>query len=251
MKTTTSILPAFLLVTFVLALAACAGADKPGLTRDDSATLLVNRGVEGDAADGIRALLLASAQRATADLSRPNGYQRYDDTRLPLPAAADATVSMLRAYGYGQLAEPVQMDINRGAEIGAGKALPVLADAIAQLEITDVGAVVNGGDSAATQLLCGRGADSEERAKLLRSYATALTAGLAEAGYYSSLKILVDKYNSIPILSDISGLDLEAEIRERGLNGICLRMASEEARMRNDPAQRPGEAINRLFIAPH
>lgn len=240
-----------LIVALVLVLpAACTSPGDTGLKRDENA-VLANRSDEGEAADGIRALLLESAARATADLSRPNGYQRYDATRLPFPGAADTIVSLLRAYGYGSLADPVLADINRGVEITAGKAMPVLGNAIAQLGITDIRSVIDGGPHAATDLLCGDAPASPVRADLLREYATVLNAGLADAGYYHSLKILIDQYNSIPVLSDIAGLELEPEIRERGLDGICRRMALEEARMRDDPGARPNDAIRHLFVRPY
>lgn len=240
---TTIIKSSLYVIVIALLMPGCTGtANISKLQKDDT---LVSRGSDGDMADGIRLLLTESARRATSDLSRPNGYLRRDDTRVVLPEALVQPAALLRAYGYGRLADAVLADIHRGLESTARQSMPALEAAIAQLEIRDIPAVMRG-ESAATQLLCTQG-----REALVREYATALNFGLTEAGYYSSLKILVDRYNSIPVLSDITSPELEPELRERGVNGICLRMAEEEANMRANPEARPNATIQRLFARPY
>ena len=136
--------------------------------------------------------------------------------------------------------------LGRGLERTAARAMPVLEEAIARLDIRDTDALMRGRDGVATKLLC-----EAERENLVRDYATQLKFGLSEAGYYTSLDILVKRYNQIPVLSDIAAPDVEPELRERGVNGICLRMADEEARMRNDPEARPAGAVQQLFARPY
>lgn len=245
MKTTTRTrnAAAILITVALAAIAGCAGNADDGRLRMGEE--LVSRGSDADIAEGLRALAIESARRAGEDLARPSGYERRDATRLPMPEVLSPTVGLMRAYGYGTLADPVLVDINRGLQLAAQKIQPVVQTLVGQATLADPVEVMRS-NRGATDILCGEAG----RVEFEREYATVLAAALAEVGYYNSLKIYVDRYNSIPILADIPPPDPEPELRERGLNGFCLRMAAEEARLRDDPEERKTEIIQRLLARP-
>ncbi|MFP5440030.1 MAG: DUF4197 family protein [Gammaproteobacteria bacterium] len=214
---------------------------------------LVNRGTDGNLADGVRAVLKLSVQRGISDLARPNGFQRFDATRLPMPAVVEPTARFLRAWGRSRLVEPLMMDINRGMEIAAGRFLPLLEQRVDDLLIPDVRGLMVSGDTAISDLLCAP--DETRRSELREAYAPVLKQALVDAGYPVSRGHLVNEYNSIPMLEDIEPFDVEPELLERGINAICLRIAHQETRIRRFEAERPvdtpdAEAIRHLFAYP-
>lgn len=230
-----------------LALACCALPAQAELSvvRDPTPDLAYRSG-EGEQADGLRALLAESARLAGIDLSRPAGYARSDDTRLPPPPEMKAIATVMLMYGYNRYTASLQDDINRGLERTAARVVPAVEAAAAQLALRDVPALAAGSEPRATELLCGEG-----REVLTREYATALKFGLAEAGYYDNLKLLVETYNSIPTVADLPAApELEPFAREYGVKGLCLRMADHERRLREDPSLRQGEAVRRLLGGP-
>lgn len=206
----------------------CLVLASPLLHATDAAPTLVTRGSDGATGERVRALLTETARRATADLSLPKGYDRFDDTRLSMPQAAQPTTSLMLAAGHGRLVDQLMTDINRGVELAAGKSMPLFTQLIAQRTFLDADALLEGGAPTATALLC------DDRALLEEAWAPVLHAALDEAGYFRSQRILIDNYNAIPVLSDIEGFDVEPELRQRGINGICLRMQVEEARLRQE-----------------
>ncbi len=206
----------------------CLALLSPLLHASDAPTTLVTRGSDGATAERVRALLAETARRATADLALPKGYDRFDDTRLPVPQAAQPTTSLMLAAGHGRLVDQLMADINRGVELAAGKSMPLFTQLIAQRTFLDADALLEGTAPTATALLC------DDRATLEEAWAPVLHAALDEAGYFRAQRILVDNYNAIPVLSDIEGFDVEPELRQRGINGICLRMLVEEARLRQE-----------------
>lgn len=232
-------------------LAGCAG--KPPAPLIKAEPQLVSRGADGDLGDGVRAVLKLSVQRGISDLARPGGFQRFDDTRLPMPAAVEPTARFLRAWGRSRLIDPLMMDINRSMEIATGRFLPLLERRVDDLLIPDVRGLMVGGDTAISGLLCAP--DEKLRNELREAYAPVLKQALVDAGYPVSRDHLVNEYNSIPMLEDMEPFDVEPELLERGIDAICLRIGHQEARLRRLEGERPVDtpdaaAIRYLFAYP-
>ncbi len=221
-------------VLLVLLLTGCASQPAtPALTVGNNE--LVNRGTEGDLADGVRVLLNVSVSRGISDLARPNGYNRFDATRLSVPQAMDSTARFLRAWGRSQLIDALMMDINRSMEAATGRFEAVLQQRVRELLIPDVRSVMTGGDNAATALLC---ASSED---LRTQFAPVLKQTMTDVGYYATLNRLVNEYNAIPMLDDMEPFDVEPELQQRAVDAICLRIGEQESRLRRFQDERPTE----------
>lgn len=241
MKTTT--LRALLFLIPCLCLPACAG--KPDEARLLGGTAaLVERSPDAGIADGIRALILESARRATRDLGSRGGYQRRDETRIALPESFVPATELMKAYGYGTLANPILGDMNRGLELAATRMVPFLETLMAQETIPDVDAALRRSEGATRQLVCGAW-----KQRVASGYAEILDKSLADVGYHNSVRIFVNQYNSIPVLTDIHAPDPLPYLSARGLEGLCLRIAFEEERMRNEPETRPEDPVIRELLA--
>lgn len=250
MKRSPNLLLAALLVA-ATALAGCAAQPPAPLIKAEPQ--LVNRGTDGDLADGARAVLKLSVQRGISDLARPGGFQRFDATRLPIPATIEPTARFLRAWGRSRLVDPLMIDINRSMEIATGRFLPLLEQRVDDLLIPDVRGLMVGSDTAISDLLCAP--DEALRNELRAAYAPVLKQALVDAGYPVSRDHLVNEYNSIPMLEDLAPFDVEPELLERGIDAICLRIGHQETRIRRFETERPVDtpdapAIRYLFAYP-
>lgn len=246
--------PNFFLAALLAAATALAGcASQPPAPLIKAEPQLVNRGTDGDLADGVRAVLKLSVQRGISDLARPGGFQRFDATRLPIPAAVEPTARFLRAWGRSRLIDPLMMDINRSMEIASGRFMPLLERRIDSLLVPDVRSLMVGSDTAISDLLCAP--DETLRNELREAYAPVLKQALVDAGYLVSRDHLVREYNSIPMLEDMEPFDVEPELLERGIDAICLRVGHQETRIRRFETERPVDtpdapAIRYLFAYP-
>lgn len=230
-------------VVLAVALGACAGTGHHAVEAPAQDTTPATE--EDPRAEGIRALLAESAWRAAHDLSRTTGYAGRSETRIAIPAELASVTALLRGYGHGRAVDALERDLDRALSLTAAAVLPALRTQIAQLPIGDVDALLQDPDASATRLLCNDGRDNMQAA-----WVAALDTGLAQAGYETSLAILVAQYNDIPTLADITAPDIKPALEAQGLAGLCHRMAAEEQRMRTTPHLRPEGAVSELLAPP-
>lgn len=194
---------------------------------------------------GIRALLAESAWRASNDLSRTTGYAGRRETQVVLPDEPASAMALLRGYGHARAVDALENDINRALGQAALAVLPALRARIGQLRVNDVDALLGSDAASATGLLC-----EEDRDAAYAAWITALDASLGQVGYATSLAILVAQYNDIPNLSDIATPEIRPALQAQGFAGLCLRIAAEEQRMRDEPHLRPAGPVSLLLAPP-
>lgn len=176
--------------------------------------------------EAIRRLLSLSAQRALAGLMRENGF--YDDqiARVALPDAlggARGSGIVAALLGSGLVRTRLTRQLNRAAEQGANAAAPVLAEAIAGLNVDDAAAIISGGGDRATMLLRAAMGD-----RLLATMLPDIDRGLR----------LFDSEIVTEVLRQASGIDftgLRDDVTRKASAGIYAAIAREEAAIRANP----------------
>jgi hypothetical protein len=71
---------------------------------------------------------------------------------------------------------------------------------------------------------------------------------LSEVGAIAAYDKMMGQYAAIPFVPDVKA-DLTSYVVERALDGIFHYVAQEEAAIRNDPAARTTELLQRVFGA--
>jgi hypothetical protein len=69
---------------------------------------------------------------------------------------------------------------------------------------------------------------------------------LAEVGAVKAYENVMGKYRSIPFVPDAKA-DLTTYVVEKGMDGIFYYMAKEEAAIRQNPAKRTTELLQKVF----
>jgi hypothetical protein len=222
-----------------IALVGCAGADLTALD-----TLLPAAGVGNDESTvvaGLREALQVGARRAVAQTGRTDGYLGNPLIRIPLPDSLDTMARGLRAVGLGAKVDELEVGMNRAAERAAGEAVDVFATAIRGMSIADGYAVLRGGGTAATDYLQSRTSDT-----LRQRYEPIVSQAMDQVGLVSLYDSLLGRYQALPFTRSPS-LDIRRYVTDRALDGLFTVLGQEEQRIREDPAARTSELLQRVF----
>jgi hypothetical protein len=71
---------------------------------------------------------------------------------------------------------------------------------------------------------------------------------MAGVGLYQQYNRLMDAYNALPLTKD-RGFDLDNYVADKGLDGLFSMLAREEAEIRENPAARSTELLQKVFAS--
>lgn len=205
--------------------------------------------------DGLKQALTIGSNSAAAGLSETDGYYRDEMVRITLPPEAQIITDNLSLLPGGEkLIEDVILKINRAAEDAAKEAAPVFAAAVRTMTIQDGFAILKGENDAATQYL--RTRTWNELYGLyqpkIKSSVDKPVAGNISPG--ESWNTLTTQWNRIANsamgrLSDLTPVNVELDryLTEKALDGLFLKLADEEEKIRTNPAARVTDLLKRVF----
>ncbi|ASB50778.1 DUF4197 domain-containing protein [Alkalitalea saponilacus] len=218
--------------------------------------------IEGDrpltqteVANGLREALKIGTDSAASGLSRMNGYYGDELVKILLPPeAAVITDNLNRIPGGEKLLEDVILRINRSAEHAAKEATPIFVNAVTKMTIQDAFTVLRDGDNAATQYL--RNHTYNELFKLYQpkiesSLNQNLVTGISTNDSWQNL---TGQWNRLAgsLAGQIAGfntveIELDEYLTHQALDGLFLKLAEEEAKIRTNPAARVTALLERVF----
>lgn len=192
-------------------------------------------------ADGLREALLVASRRAGDQVSRPGGYLDNPAIRIPLPPTLRDAADRLRRFGLSGQIDELQRAMNRAAEAAAEEAVSVFAASIRRMSPSDVLALFNGGDDAATRYLRASAED-----ELRQRYLPIVTERLRQVQGLDLYREIASTWNRLPGVQPLEA-DPETFVTDRALDGLFAVIATEEQRIRNDPVARTTELLRDVF----
>lgn len=218
----------------------------PGLSSGSSTASSLS---DSQIGQGLKEALSIGAERAVAILGREGGFLDDGQVRIPLPGMLGTAAKGLRAAGQGQYVDAFETTVNRAAEEAVPQTLEIVKRTVRDMTLTDVRAILSGGDDAATQFLRERAGGSLREA-ILPIVANATDNAGATAAY-KSLKGQADGMlgglGSLGGLVDTGSLDLDRYVTEKTLDGLFLKLAAEEKQIRQNPVARTTEILKTVF----
>ncbi len=190
---------------------------------------------------GLKEALRVGTERTVASTSRPDGYLGNSLIRIPLPENLDRMSSALRAIGFASQVDALEVAMNRAAEQAAGEAKTVFWDSVRAMSIADAFAILNGGETAATDYF-----RAETSAPLLARFQPIVREKMGAVGLYNLYNDLAGRYAQLPFVTQ-PALDLDEYVSSRALDGLFTVLASEETKIRQDPAARTTALLRRVF----
>lgn len=193
---------------------------------------------------GLKDALAAGARVAVNELGRNNGFLENDDVKIRLPESLEPVEKTLNALGRGQYAEHFVVSMNRAAERAVPMAADVFAKAIREMTIDDARAVLEGGDTAATDFLRSRTENS-----LREGFRPLVDEAIHQVGVTSTYQRFVGGSGLLSGALDSNPLDLTRYVTEQALDGVFYIIAEQEEAIRDDPVNRTTELLKKVFGA--
>lgn len=206
---------------------------------------------EEQVAAGLREALAQGVEQAIGTLGRTNGFLKDVQVKIPLPAGLQRVESALRRMGQENVADEFDAALNRAAERAVPEAAAVLADSVRQMTLDDARAILSSTNTAATAYF-----QRTSRTNLHARLLPIVKSATAEAGVSASYKAMLDRsgMSGSGLLGGLArsvlgsdNLDLDDYVTRKALDGLFLKIADEERRIRENPGARATELLQRVF----
>ncbi len=192
---------------------------------------------------GLKQALSIGAERAIALLGRRGGFLNDKSVRIPLPGVLKSVGKGLRAIGQDKYVDQFETTVNRAAEQAIPQALNIVKDTVSNMTLQDVRGILNGGDDAATKFLHRKSGSS------LHAIIKPIVAkATAQTGATAAYKNLMGKAGgTFGGLLNTKSTDLDNYVTGKTLDGLFLKLAAEEKRIRKDPVARTTDLLKQVF----
>lgn len=196
---------------------------------------------ESEITSGLKEALNKGIEKGVTQLSKPDGYFKDPQIKIPLPEEAKTAESKLRQLGQGQKVDDAIESINRAAEDAAMAAKDIFIDAIKSMDVKDAMGLLKGNDDAATRFL-----ESSTRAQLMEKFKPIIKASLEKVGATKHWNTLFTTYNKLPMVTKVNP-DLEEYATNKAIDGLFVQIAKEELEIRKNPGARVTDLLKKVF----
>ncbi len=233
-----------LLLTGIIAPPAGFCGDSPwdNLLKSLKETLSSSSLSESEIAKGLKQALEVGTRKAVAQVGSPDGYFKNPKIRIPLPPEVKKTEELMRSFGLGDQLDAFVLSMNRAAETAAPEARDIFIDAIFQMSIDDARRVLDGRENEATLYF-----QEHTRDRLTEAFLPAAHDAMASVGVTRTWQDLEGRIRKIPFLAQSFQFDLDQYVTGKALDGLFLVLAKEEREIREDPAARGTELLQKVF----
>lgn len=190
---------------------------------------------------GLREALEVGADRTIERTALIDGFLANELIRIAIPDELEAMTRTLRKLGLGRQVDELEVTMNRAAEEAAGEAREVLWHEIRSLGFPDALAILDGGDTAATDLLRDRTTD-----EIRERFGPIVVEKMEAVGLARLYSELAGRYNRLPFVSQPT-IDLHGYVTDQALAGLFTVLGEEETKIRKDPVARTTALLERVF----
>jgi hypothetical protein len=231
----------FLLITFSSILFGVFSCTQAEFNKAMEAVNSAGGNNSSDVSDALKLALQIGIGNGSTLLSQPDGYYK-SAYKILLPQEVQKITNKLKIIpGFNQVEETLVQKINKSAEDAAVSAKPIFVDAIKAMTFTDALNILMGADNAATNFL-----EKATRTQLYNKFNPVIIQSLNKFGALDYYKSAVDKYNSIPLVDKLNPR-IDDYVTNKALDGLFSMVASEELKIRKNPAARVTDLLKRVF----
>lgn len=193
---------------------------------------------------GLKEALNVGIKNSVNLTSVTDGFFKNTEIRLPFPQDALKVKEKALQLGMSSQVEKFETTLNRAAEEATKEALPIFADAITNMSISDGFAILNGGNGAATKYL-----KDNTTSKLVTAFSPKVEAAISKVKLTEYWNPIITKYNSAAKLTGGEQMnpDLNKYVTEKAISGLFHMVEIEENKIRKDPVSRVTDILVKVF----
>jgi len=190
---------------------------------------------------GLFEALRVGSKRVVRALGQEGGYYDDPDIHIPLPDSLETVQKALKTVGLSEMTDDLELRLNRGAEAAAPEAKSVFFKTIKEMDWKDAQGIYQGPDDAATRYF-----EKTMSPELVERFTPIVENSLSDVGAIRSYEEMMSEYQDLPLVPDVKS-DLTSYAVEKALDGLFFYLAKEEAAIRNNPAKRSTELLQKVF----
>jgi hypothetical protein len=192
---------------------------------------------------GLKQALSIGSERAISLLGAPGGFLNDHAVRIHLPGILKSIGKGLRAMGQGRYVDQFEATVNRAAEQAIPKTLDIVKQTVTSLTLQDVRGILSGGDDSATRFLQQRAGDSLHA--VIKPIVARATSQSGATAAYKGMKEKAD--TALGGFVSTGSVDLDDYVTRKTLDGLFLKLAAEEKRIRENPVARTTDLLKQVF----
>ncbi len=196
----------------------------------------------GQIANGLKEALTKGADYAVAELGKDGGFVNNSALKIPMPEKLKSIESILRKLGQDKYADQFVNTMNTAAEQAVPLSLNILKQGITNMTVDDAKNILNGTDDAATQYLKRVGIT-----QLRSEIAPIVKQATAQTGVTKLYKQMYDKMGFAGKYLNLEDYDIDQYVTEKTVDGLFVKIAEEEKKIRNNPKARTTEVLKQVF----
>jgi len=204
---------------------------------------------------GLKEALAKGVEQAIAALGKEDGFLKDLNVRIPMPDSLKKVEKTLRSLHQDQLADEFVTTMNRAAEQAVPEAAGVLGDSVKQMSVGDATTILTGTNNAATQYF-----RRTSETNLYTRFLPIVKAATEKTGVTGAYKRMTDATaGKLGGLAGLGGLsrslpgvqapDLDDYVTRKALDGLFLKIAEQEKLIRENPAARTTDLLQKVFGA--
>jgi len=196
---------------------------------------------EEEIGKGLKEALTIGIEKGVDQLSKPDGYFKDLEIKIPMPKEVKSVEEKLRAIGQGKKVDEAIESMNRAAEDAATGAKDLFVAAIKEMTIKDAVAILKGEDDAATRYL-----EDHTRQQLIDKFKPIIKKSLDKVDATKYWKSVFSSYNKIPFVKKVNP-ELDDYVTEKAIDGLFVQIAKEEMEIRKNPIARVTDLLKKVF----
>lgn len=196
---------------------------------------------EKEIALGLKEALNIGVKKGVEQLSKPDGFFKDPEIKIPFPKEVKKVESKLRMLGQGKKVDKAVESINRAAEDAVIHAKDIFIIAIKNMTLKDALGILRGEKNAATRYL-----EKSTRAALVEKFKPTVNVSLNKVGATRHWNLVFSTYNRLPFVTKVNP-DLDDYVTNKAIDGLFVQIAKEELSIRKNPAARVSDLLKKVF----
>lgn len=193
---------------------------------------------------GLKEALGQGVKQAIRTLGKEDGFLKDLSVKIPMPTALQKVETSLRRLRQDKLAEDFVTTMNRAAEQAVPEAAAVLNQSLQQMTLTDAHSILTGTNNAATQYF-----RRSSETNLYERFHPIVARATEQAGVTRAYKQMLGKASFVGAVLGPEAGNLDAYVTHKTLDGLFVKIADEEKRIRENPVARTSELLRKVFGA--